>query len=60
MTGGWNPKFNPELLKYTEVAEQLGISEQMLPRKFPVAWEILELKQFQRGAEKLLRRHAKN
>jgi filamentous hemagglutinin len=35
VTGGWNPKFNPELLEYTDVEGQLGISEQMLPSKIP-------------------------
>lgn len=35
LTGGWDPKFNPDLLKYTEVKGQLGISKEMLPSKFP-------------------------
>jgi hypothetical protein len=35
VTGGWNPKFNPELLEYTDVEGQVGISEQMLPSKIP-------------------------
>lgn len=34
-TGGWDPKFNPDLLKYTEVKGQLGISKEMLPSKYP-------------------------
>jgi len=37
ITGGWDPKFNPDLLKYTEVKEQLGISKEMLPSKYPSA-----------------------
>ena len=35
VTGGWNPKFDPNLLKYTEVKGQLGISKEMLPSKIP-------------------------
>ncbi|MCX8963975.1 hypothetical protein EHW66_02805 [Erwinia psidii] len=35
ITGGWNPKFDPNLLKYTEVQGQLGISKEMLPSKIP-------------------------
>lgn len=35
ITGGWDPKFNPDLLKYTEVKGQLGISKEMLPSKYP-------------------------
>jgi len=35
ITGGWDPKFNPDLLKYTEVKGQLGISKEMLPSKVP-------------------------
>lgn len=35
LTGGWDPKFNPDLLKYTEVKGQLGISKEMLPGKLP-------------------------
>ena len=31
VTGGWDPKFNPDLLKYTEIKGQLGISKEMLP-----------------------------
>lgn len=37
ITGGWNPKFNPDLLKYTEVKGQLGISKEMVPSKIPEA-----------------------
>ena len=37
ITGGWNPKFNPDLLKYTEIKGQLGISKEMLPSKIPGA-----------------------
>ncbi|MBD8253043.1 hemagglutinin repeat-containing protein [Pantoea agglomerans] len=37
ITGGWDPKFNPDLLKYTEVKGQLGISKEMLPSKYPSA-----------------------
>ena len=37
LTGGWDPKFNPDLLKYTEVKGQLGISKEMLPSKIPGA-----------------------
>ncbi|MGB9095789.1 hemagglutinin repeat-containing protein [Erwinia sp.] len=37
ITGGWDPKFNPDLLKYTEVKGQLGISKEMLPSKLPSA-----------------------
>ncbi|WP_249939012.1 hypothetical protein, partial [Tenebrionicola larvae] len=35
LTGGWDPKFNPDLLKYSEVKGQLGISKEMLPSKLP-------------------------
>ena len=35
ITGGWDPKFNPDLLKYTEIKGQLGISKEMLPSKYP-------------------------
>nr|WP_067702624.1 hypothetical protein [Erwinia sp. ErVv1] len=37
ITDGWNPKFDPNLLKYTEVKGQLGISKEMLPSKIPGA-----------------------
>lgn len=37
ITGGWNPKFDPALLKYTEVKGQLGISKEMVPSKIPGA-----------------------
>lgn len=36
-TGGWDPKFNPTLLKYTEVTGQFGISKEMLPSQIPAA-----------------------
>ncbi|EFE98352.1 VENN motif pre-toxin domain-containing protein, partial [Serratia odorifera] len=35
ITGGWDPKFNPDLLKYTEIKGQLGISKEKLPSKLP-------------------------
>jgi len=35
LTGGWNPKFDPNLLKYSEVKGQLGISKEMLPSNIP-------------------------
>lgn len=35
LTDGWDPKFNPDLLKYTEVKGQLGLSIEMLPSKIP-------------------------
>jgi len=35
ITGGWDPKFNPDLLKYTDVKGQLGLSKEMLPSKIP-------------------------
>ncbi|WP_072161788.1 hypothetical protein [Photorhabdus heterorhabditis] len=35
ITGGWDPKFNPNLLKYSEVKGQLGISKEMSPSKIP-------------------------
>lgn len=35
ITGGWDPKFNPDLLKYTEIKGKLGISKEMLPSKLP-------------------------
>ncbi|WP_413721400.1 adhesin [Sodalis sp. RH24] len=38
VTGGWDPKFRPELLKYNEVKGQLGISKEMLPSKIPSAF----------------------
>lgn len=44
ITGGWNPKFDPTLLKYTEVKGQLGISKEMVPSKIPglqVIWGLL-------------------
>jgi filamentous hemagglutinin len=34
-TGGWNPKFDPQLLKYTEIKGQLGIAKEILPSKYP-------------------------
>lgn len=37
LTGGWNPKFDPTLLKYTEVKGQFGISKEMLPSQIPGA-----------------------
>ena len=37
ITGGWDPKFDPNLLKYTEVKGQLGISKEMLPSNIPSA-----------------------
>jgi len=37
LTGGWEPKFDPNLLKYTEIKGQLGISKEMLPSKIPGA-----------------------
>ncbi|EHH8578507.1 VENN motif pre-toxin domain-containing protein, partial [Escherichia coli] len=37
ITGGWNPKFDPTLLKYTEVKGQLGLSKEMVPSKIPGA-----------------------
>ncbi|WWE19278.1 hemagglutinin repeat-containing protein [Pantoea agglomerans] len=37
ITDGWNPKFDPNLLKYTEVKGQLGISKEMLPSSIPSA-----------------------
>ncbi|UJR54626.1 hemagglutinin repeat-containing protein [Dickeya zeae] len=37
ITGGWDPKFNPTLLKQTEVKGQLGIAKEMLPSKVPGA-----------------------
>ncbi len=37
ITGGWDPKFNPELLRYTEIKGQLGISKEMLPSQIPGA-----------------------
>ncbi len=36
-TGGWDPKFNPTLLKYTEITGQFGISKEMLPSQIPAA-----------------------
>jgi len=36
-TGGWNPKYDPTLLKYTEVKGQLGLSKEMAPSKIPNA-----------------------
>ncbi|WP_223271385.1 hypothetical protein [Buttiauxella sp. B2] len=35
ITNGWDPKFNPDLLKYTEIKGQMGISKDMLPSKIP-------------------------
>ncbi|WP_410779710.1 adhesin, partial [Klebsiella aerogenes] len=37
ITGGWNPKFDPTLLKYTEVKGQLGLSKEMVPSRIPGA-----------------------
>jgi len=37
ITGGWDPRFDPNLLKYTEVKGQLGISKEMLPSNIPSA-----------------------
>ncbi|WP_434526860.1 hypothetical protein [Photorhabdus asymbiotica] len=35
LTHGWDPKFNPNLLKYSEVKGQFGISKEMSPSKIP-------------------------
>lgn len=35
VTGGKNPKFNPDLLKHTEIKGQLGITKEMLPSEIP-------------------------
>nr|WP_231292189.1 hypothetical protein [Edwardsiella ictaluri] len=35
ITGGWNPKFDPTLLKYTEVKGGLGLSKEMKPSNVP-------------------------
>ncbi|WP_036773228.1 hypothetical protein [Photorhabdus australis] len=35
ITGGWDPKFNPNLLKYSEVKGQFGISKEVPPSKIP-------------------------
>ncbi|TKI01865.1 VENN motif pre-toxin domain-containing protein, partial [Martelella alba] len=35
ITQGFDPKFHPNLLKYTEIKGQLGISKEMLPSKIP-------------------------
>ncbi|WP_236127720.1 adhesin [Cedecea colo] len=37
ITGGWDPKFNSDLLKYAEIKGQLGISKEMLPSMIPGA-----------------------
>nr|WP_246085522.1 adhesin [Mixta tenebrionis] len=37
LTGGWNPKFDANWLKYSEVKGQFGISKEMLPSKIPGA-----------------------
>ncbi|EHD21349.1 putative adhesin [Brenneria sp. EniD312] len=37
ITGDWEPKFNPTLLKQTEVKGQFGIAKEMLPSKLPGA-----------------------
>ena len=37
ITSGWNPKFDPTLLKYTEVKGQLGLSKEMVPSMIPSA-----------------------
>ncbi|WP_276308476.1 MULTISPECIES: VENN motif pre-toxin domain-containing protein [unclassified Klebsiella] len=33
--GGWDPKFNPDLQKYTEIKGDFGISKEMTPSNFP-------------------------
>jgi filamentous hemagglutinin len=33
--GGWDPKFNPALQKYTEVKGDFGISKEITPRQIP-------------------------
>ena len=37
VTGGWNPKFDSNSLKYTDIKGQLGISKEMLPSKIPTS-----------------------
>jgi len=34
-TKGWNPKFDPNHLKYSEVKGLMGISKEMAPSKIP-------------------------
>jgi filamentous hemagglutinin len=33
--GGWDPKFNPELQKYTEIKGDFGISKEVTPSNIP-------------------------
>ena len=35
ITGGWDPKFDPVRLKYTEIKGLIGISKEMSPSKIP-------------------------
>ncbi|HGY2290020.1 TPA: hypothetical protein ACNVBJ_004355 [Klebsiella aerogenes] len=37
ITGGWDPKFDPVRLKYTEIKGLIGISKEMSPSKIPGA-----------------------
>lgn len=37
VTNGWDPKFNPDLLKYAEIKGQMGISKEMQPSRIPGA-----------------------
>ncbi|MDK4744198.1 hypothetical protein QOY93_02200 [Leclercia adecarboxylata] len=37
ITGGWDPKFDSDWLKYSEVKGEFGLSKEMLPSKIPGA-----------------------
>ncbi len=37
ITGGWDPKFDHNWLKYTEIKGQLGLSKEMLPSRIPTS-----------------------
>ncbi|MBW7981807.1 hemagglutinin repeat-containing protein [Enterobacillus tribolii] len=37
LTGGWDPKFDPNWLKYTDIRGQLGVRKDMLPNNIPGA-----------------------
>lgn len=35
LKGGWEPKFNPTLQKYTDIKGDLGLSKEFTPSKLP-------------------------
>lgn len=55
VTNGWDPKFNPDLLKYTEIKGQMGISKRCNRAEFQVRWEMSEVELSLNSVERLSR-----